>query len=436
MEYCTPFTFNVQGQFESKELSLLEAKEAGVRKLALAFTQQVLQLSIEAEVAEALGAKRAERSSTQLAWHCRRCKTKTQSMFHRNGHYRRGLTIREGKITLRMPLVRCACKGYVAVELKTIKPRVRNWLDVTVDTIRNYLAGESYRLVADNVSSRAAVNVSHVVAWRTVQEAGKQAQKGGGLGPCPEVVTLDELYVRVGGEPRVFLLAVGGDGRLLGIHGPADRSVTSWVAFLDWLTKRGVGPADGLKGVVWDGDSAIREAVAMAWPHVEVQQCIWHVLERVKDAAIAEHGKESPEVPVIVQEATEVLMPEPTEAEAREVPPVPARVLACRRMKLFAEKHKGKSWSETLSRAFYEATKYLEVPYLPRTNGAAERTIKELKRRTKTMDGFKSEEASKRYMSVWIPWHNMRLQWGRTRAKLRRPHKPNLKVSHPYPKLA
>ncbi len=436
MEYSTPFTFNVQGQFGGRELGLLGAKEAGVRKLALAFTQQILQLSIEAEVAEALGAKRAERSSTQLPWHCRRCKTKTQSMFYRNGHYRRGLTIREGKITLRMPLVRCACKGYVAVELKTIKPRVRNWLDVTVDTIRNYLAGQSYRLVADNVSSRAGVNVSHVEAWRTVQEAGKQAQKSGDLGPCPEVVTLDELYVRVGGESRVFLLAVGGDGRLLAIHGPADRTVSSWLVFLDWLTKGGIGPGAGLKGVAWDGDSAIREAVALAWPHVEVQQCVWHVLERVKDAAIAEYGKKSPKVAAIVQEATEVLWPEPTDTAARQVPLADATTLACQRLTLFAEKHKGKPWNEILSRAFCEATNYLRVSYLPRTNGAAERTIKEIKRRTKTMDGFKSDEASRHYMSLWIPWQNMRLQWGRTRARLRRPHKSNLKVSHPYPKLA
>jgi transposase-like protein len=436
MEYCTPFTFSVQGQASAKERSLLGAKEEAVRKLALEVTEQILQLSIEAEVAEALGARRGERSSTQLAWHCRRCKTRTQRMFYRNGHYRRGLTIREGKITLRMPLVRCACKGYVAVELKTIKPRVRNWLDVTVDTIRNYLAGESYRLVADNVSCRAGVSMSHVGAWRTVQEAGEQAQKGGHVGPCPEVVVLDELYVPVGGESRVFLLAVAHDGRLLAIHGPAERTVPSWRVFLDWLTERGIGPAGGLKGVVADGDSAIREAVDLVWPKVPVQQCVWHVLKRVRESATAEHGKDSPEVAAVVKEAAEVLMPRAREAAGEVGPPANAMILACQRLTLFTEKHRGKPWYDTVTRAFYEATTYLREPGLPPTNGAAERTIKELKRRTKPMDGFKSEPGGEHFMTLWIPWQNMRLQWGRTRDRLRRPRKPNLKVSHPYPKLA
>ena len=51
----------------------------------------------------------------------------------------------------------------------------------------------------------------------------------------------------------------------------------------------------------------------------------------------------------------------------------------------------------------YKATIYLRVPCLSPTNGLAERTIKELRRRIKTMDGLKSEDGSKNFLVLWIP---------------------------------
>ena len=81
----------------------------------------------------------------------------TQSrQFRRNGHYRRSLTVREGTVALRMPLVRCRCKGYVEIPWQTVDPRARYWLDVDLDGIRRYLAGVSYRLVGDAASTLGA----------------------------------------------------------------------------------------------------------------------------------------------------------------------------------------------------------------------------------------------------------------------------------------
>ena len=77
-----------------------------------------------------------------------------------------------------MPVVRCQCEGYVDVPWQTIEPRARYWLDVDLDGIRRYLAGTSYRLVGDAVSTQAQTNISHVQAWRTMQEAGVQGQAG------------------------------------------------------------------------------------------------------------------------------------------------------------------------------------------------------------------------------------------------------------------
>jgi transposase-like protein len=436
MEYSTPFTFVAQGQWSPEELELVEAIEEAGRKLAREVTEKVLQLKVEDEVTAALGPARAERTSTQLECWCRRCATRTQSRFHRNGHYKRGLTTAAGKVTLRIPLIRCDCKGYVAFPWKAIRPRSRQWVDVTLDMVRDYLAGMSYRLTAEAVSSRGAVSISHLVVWRAVQEAGRLVRKTRALGACPQVVVLDEVYVEVLGEKLVFLVALAESGGVLEIWGPTARSKEGWRGFLDWLSQEGIGPERGLKGVVADGDSPIREAVAEAWPGVVVQECVWHVLERVREAVVKEEGPKSEQVKAVVAEAREVLMPsEEKKAEAR-VAGIDDMTSACRELKCFTEKHAGKTWADILSRSFYEATTYLREPYLPATNGLAERTIKELRRRIKTMDGFKSIDGSRNFLALWIPWHDMRLTYGRYRASLRRPRRKNLKSQATHPKLA
>ena len=94
------------------------------------------------------------------------------------------------------------------------------------------------------------------------------------------------------------------------------------------------------------------------------------------------------------------------------------------------------AWSETVSRAFEEATEYLRTPGLQRTNGAAERMIKELRRRTKSMDGFKSEDGAAHFAVVWRIWKNMRLAMNRQRSRQMRRQRRNLKIPQPYPKLA
>jgi transposase-like protein len=53
-----------------------------------------------------------------------------------------------------------------------------------------------------------------------------------------------------------------------------------------------------------------------------------------------------------------------------------------------------------------EATRYLRSPILPCTNGTAERVIKELRRRIKTMDGFKSHMGARNLLAVLIQWYN------------------------------
>ena len=427
MENHTPFGFRAQGQGTERSYELLARKEQAAREVSLELAQRLLQESLEAEVTQQLGERRGRRSSTQVTWHCRQCKTRTQLEFRRNGHYRRGVTVREGAITVRMPLVRCRCGGYVAAEWQTLAPRERYWLDAQLDSIRRYLSGVSYRLGADAASVASGTQVSHLQGWRTMQGAGEKAKRAVNPGSCPRSVILDEVCVRVGGEPAYFLLAVADDGRILALDGPMQRTTEKWVGVLDWLSEHGIRPEAGLVGVTADGDSAIREAVGLAWPGIVLQQCVWHIEERVREEVTAACGRESPEVARVVQEVGHVFLADPKQKDSF--------VQAKERLKVFVTEHAGKPWVGTVERAFWEGTAYLRTPGLQRTNGAAERTIKELRRRIKTMDGFKSDDGGRHFAWVWIQWHNLRLHCARERAQHTRRAASNLKIPPSYPKL-
>jgi transposase-like protein len=182
-----------------------------------------------------------------------------------------------------------------------------------------------------------------------------------------------------------------------------------------------------LIGVTADGDGAIREAVALVWPNVVQQQCVWHILERVADDVMAEYGRKAPEVEAIVTQAAGVLLHNAQRAGAMG--------RAMDRLLEYLIDHQGTTWGETVHRAFWEGTQYLRTPGLHPTNGAAERLIKQLRRRTKTMDGFKSEEAARNFAVTWRLWQNMRHALAVELKQRRRRRQRNLKVRQPNPKL-
>lgn len=429
MSHDTPASFCVQGFGAPAQHALLDEKEHRIRAVSLEITTQMLQKSLEAEIAAELGRPYADRREGVSTWQCPRCGTCERRAFRRNGHYRRGLTVREGTVTLRMPLVRCRCQGYVPIPWQTVDPRARYWLDVELDGLRHYLGGLSYRLTSDAASTAAQANISHLEAWRTLQEVGTQAGTGHpALGPCPRSVILDEAYLAVDGEKKVFLLAVADDGRVLAVWGPAGRTLEDWQALVEWLTEGGISPLQGLVGVTYDGDSAIAGAVQLVWPRVVLQQCVWHILERVATDVTAVAGMTPADVETIVGQAAHIFLrnPERPDAEAR----------ARRRLTEFVIKHAGTTWAATVSRAFEEGTEYLRTPGLQRTNGAAERTIKDLRRRLRPMDGFKSDAGSTHFAVIWRVWKNLRLELYREQATHVQHRHRNLKIRQAHPKLA
>lgn len=405
---------------------MLEAKEDAAREAARKAAEEWIQAELEAEVTKELGGRRKPRSGVSETWKCRRCESQLRAHFRRNGHYPRKLLLADGQISARVPLVRCKCGGYVEVKWRVLAKFGRIWFDVLISMIRHYLAGLSYRKTSDALSSHGRVQISHLTAWRAMQKAGLAGRKAPAVQKCPRTVILDEMYVSVAGARKPILLAMDAQGRILGFAGPTTRSIDNWRKLLEDLSERGVSPDHGLKYVVADGDVAIREAVQLVWGEVELQDCIWHILARVRAEARRAFGDSSPLVGQTVQDAREVLIHDTRTEETR--------VKAAEKMAEFAKKHEGRSWVNTMARDFARATTYLHSPGLPRTNGTAERTIKEIRRRVKTMDGFKSLPGAMNFMAVFVQCYNGLRNSALTYARLAR--KRNLKLQPTYPKQA
>lgn len=431
MAYDTPASFTMQGQGTPLQHTLLAQRDAEVGAAFLTVTQRILQAGLEQEVIAQLGGRREKRSTRSVAWVCRRCGTRQQSHLRRNGHYRRRLTVQGGTITLAMPLVRCVCGGYADITWQTLDRRVRIWLDVQLDTIRRYLTGVSHRLVADAVGTAARTSISHVYSWRILQRTAANASQWPiEVGACPRSVILDEIYIHVRGRTLLFLLVVADDGRVLALDGPTTRTIENWQRVLEALTEQGISPLAGLVGVIADGDSAISNAVALVWPRVVMQQCVWHILQRVSAAVAAEKGDGASEIREVVMEAGRIFLHDE---------PGPAALVVARQLHdAFLVRHQGHAWAEIVRRAFHEGTEYLRTPGLARTNGGAERTVREFRRRSKTMDGFKSVDGGRNFAFIWRVWQNLRRERAKETAQRvqHRQRKANLEVRSLYPKSA
>ena len=398
MNKHTTSGFCAQGHLLPDEVRLVEMEEETSRAERRLAMGERLTTHLREEVDAELGPRGEKAGGESTNWVCRHCGTRLRKMFRRNGRYQRWIVTMVGPVLVRVPLIRCKCGGYVTTPWKMLRPRSRFWYDVTLHGERQYLSGPSYRKSADLLSDRTGTQISHMVGWRETQKAGAAARAINSQLPCPEVVILDEMYVWVKGATKPVLLAMDILGHVLDSEGPTSRSAQSWRRLLERLTERGVDPDHGLKYVVADGDSSIRQAVEWVWGSAQMQHCVWHIMAAVRAEAKKVFGETSRLVKEVMDDVRAVLMHRTRTAETV--------AKAAERMAAFAKKYAGQPWAELVARSFTEATRYLRSPILPCTNGTAERVIKELRRRIKTMDGFKSQMGALNLLAVLIQWHN------------------------------
>jgi putative transposase len=253
------------GGSELKALLLSDAD--GFRQVLQTVVQEVL----EAEMTEALGAEKGERTAARLSY--------------RSGYYERKLVTRVGVLELRVPQDRA---GRFSTELFERYQRSEKALVSAL--VEMYVQGVSTR----KVKAITEELCGHSFSASTVSAA--TARLDGALAaffsrrlaePYPYLI-LDARYERVRDDgviaSQAVLVAIGVDweGRrqMLGVELANRESRSSWREFVVGLRDRGLA---GVEFVVSDDHPGLRAAIREVLPEAVWQRCYVHFLRNALD---------------------------------------------------------------------------------------------------------------------------------------------------------
>lgn len=247
--------------------ALLLSDEDGFR----AVLQCALQSILEAEMTEAVGAEKSERTSARLSY--------------RSGYYERKLVTRVGVLELRVPQDRA---GRFSTELFERYQRSEKALVAALAQM--YVQGVSTRKVKAITEelcghSFSASSISEATA--RLDESLKAFFERRLDEPFPYLI-LDARYERVREDgviaSQAVLVAIGVDweGRrqVLGVALANRESRTSWRAFLEGLRARGL---HGVEYVVSDDHAGLKAAIREILPEAAWQRCYVHFLRNALD---------------------------------------------------------------------------------------------------------------------------------------------------------
>jgi putative transposase len=233
--------------------------------------KQALQQVLEAEMSEALGADKSERSEGRLGY--------------RSGYYGRSLITRVGKLELRVPQ---DCQGRFRTEVFARYQRSEKALVHAV--MEMYVQGVSTRKVKAITEELCGHEFSASTVSEMVQklDAELEAFSHRPLSEDYPYLILDARYEKVGESGTVrsqaVLVAIGinREGRrcVLGVEMANRESITSWKDLLLGLRQRGLR---GVEFVVSDDHAGLRRAIAEVLTEAAWQRCDVHFLRNALD---------------------------------------------------------------------------------------------------------------------------------------------------------
>lgn len=315
----------------------------------------------------------------------------------KNGNYTRQLDTKYGRIEdLQVPRDR---DNAFHTEVFSPYQRREQWLGETIITM--YQKGMSTReighflerILGHSYSASTISNITDVVMEDVEAWHGRPLQKR------YSVLYLDGTYLKLRRddvENEVVYLVIGvteeGYREILGFYVGGKESSHGWQDILLDLQKRGV--EEVLLGV-FDGLPGLEEAMKTVFPKADVQRCVVHKVRnalnhaRKKDqAAIAEDLK-----PIYQANSVE-------EAEER------LKDFSAQWKKKYPKIVKG--WEADFS----VLTTFLNYPPSIRsmiyTTNMIERTMKEIKKRTKTMNSLPTEQAAEKVVYLQVKEYNER----------------------------
>lgn len=353
-----------------------------------AFRKKIIEESLEGERETLVYCKPYERQSKRKGY--------------RNGYWRRWITIKDGRIEIRMPRIRAG--GYDS----NIIPRYQQRID-EVDTalMKIFLYGASTRLtgealrplLGEGISAQTISNIAKSLD-EDVEKYHKRRLEDKFLYLFLDGITL-KTRTGFGSKKKVVLVAYGitvnGKRELIDFMVIKHETERRWEGFLNNLYNRGViGETLGL--IITDGHAGLENAVDTVYPYAKRQRCWAHKLRNVSNYLRKKDQNKCID-------------------EARAIYSTENRKEA---IKAFNK------WSGRWRVAYPKAVKCIEKDleellnfyYCPpeirvkvRTTNVIERAFREVRRRTRPMSCFNNTQSIERI--VYAVLSHLNDQWGR-----------------------
>ena len=256
---------------DKKTVNELKALIGQDDDLIRGIVQMTVQEFLEAEMNDALGATKGERSEGRLGY--------------RSGHYPRKLITRVGTLELRVPQDR---QGRFSTEIFSRYQRSEKALVSAL--VEMYVQGVSTR----KIKAISEELCGHEFSASTISELNKtmddELEKFARQrleGEYPYLI-LDARYEKVREDgvirSRAVLVAIGidweGRRRILGVELAGRESTTSWREFVLGLKQRGLS---GVRLAITDDHPGLKRAIAEVLPEAAWQRCYVHFLRNALD---------------------------------------------------------------------------------------------------------------------------------------------------------
>lgn len=335
----------------------------------------VLEVLLEQQVREMVGARRYERLGTRKD--------------HLNGTYMRRLLTSMGMIELQVPRTR-----EQGSPVETIGRYKRRTADVDEMITAAYVKGVSTRDMRQVTEALMGEGVGRSTVSRVTERLAQSVEDlrtARITDPVPYLY-LDATFIKARWARAVeevsILVAYGvnhdGNRHLLAVTLGSQESETSWTELLEGLVERGLS---GVQLVISDAHAGLAKAVRRQFPEVTHQRCTVHLTRNVLDK-------------------TPWRLRARVAGELRRVFQASSRELAHKALNAFAT-GLGTQLPEAvacLQDGFPAATRFYDFPqaHWPRirTNNGLERLNAELKRRIRTIGAFPDRDSALRLVTT------------------------------------
>lgn len=243
-----------------------------IRSLLRTRVREAIEITLEEELAEALGCGRYERSGGRLGY--------------RNGKQQRTITTAYGPKDLEIPRGRLVSEDGTSEEFRSeIVPRyARRSREVDEAILGAYLAGANSRRIRKALAPLLGEeHLSKSAVSRVVSRLKAHFARWSGRDLSAEryaIVYLDGFHLkvrlarRVVSAPVLAVLGVAEDGRkvLVSLRLAVSEAGVHWRAAIEDLKARGLAAP---RVIVSDGHKGLAKACEL-WPEAEVQRCTQH----------------------------------------------------------------------------------------------------------------------------------------------------------------